>query len=225
MSQRRLTATTMTGRTAGAAVAAVLMTAALPPGPATATRAASGATAATSATVRDVVLEETPVPAHLADSTRLWLYGGSTHGSVVRQIAEHDSRILAGPSGHELGVTTSRGMQVETLGSVGRITGWTATSDPDDPVSAQRLHRMDVVTGVETVTDPTDEPLATTRDGWIGYSANGRLVAHTTAGGSRVLLRGLNCDQGARYKQLSRSRHANEAFVFGWLRTRVEVAA
>lgn len=36
-----------------------------------------------------------------------------------------------------------------------------------------------------------------------------------------VMLRGLNCSQGERYKQLSRSRRANEAFVFGWLRTRV----
>jgi len=36
-----------------------------------------------------------------------------------------------------------------------------------------------------------------------------------------VLLRGLNADQGARYKQLARSRRANEAFVHGWLRTRV----
>lgn len=36
-----------------------------------------------------------------------------------------------------------------------------------------------------------------------------------------ALLRGLNCSQGARYKDLARARVQNEAFVFGWLRTRV----
>lgn len=36
-----------------------------------------------------------------------------------------------------------------------------------------------------------------------------------------VMLKGLNCSQGERYKALSRSRNANEAFVYGWLRTRV----
>ncbi len=35
------------------------------------------------------------------------------------------------------------------------------------------------------------------------------------------LLKGLNCSQGARYKDLARGRVRNEAFVFGWLRTRV----
>jgi lysozyme family protein len=36
-----------------------------------------------------------------------------------------------------------------------------------------------------------------------------------------VMLKGLNSDQGARYKQLARSRTANEDFVFGWLANRV----
>ncbi len=36
-----------------------------------------------------------------------------------------------------------------------------------------------------------------------------------------VLLRALNCSQGERYKALSRNRAANEAFTWGWLRTRV----
>ncbi|MES2289283.1 MAG: glycosyl hydrolase 108 family protein [Pseudomonadota bacterium] len=39
----------------------------------------------------------------------------------------------------------------------------------------------------------------------------------------RVMLLGLNADQGARYKQLARGRVANEDFVFGWLRNRVSL--
>jgi lysozyme family protein len=41
------------------------------------------------------------------------------------------------------------------------------------------------------------------------------------ADGAKVMLRGLNASQGERYKQLARSRTANEAFVFGWLANRV----
>jgi lysozyme family protein len=36
-----------------------------------------------------------------------------------------------------------------------------------------------------------------------------------------VMLKGLNSDQGAKYKQLARNRTANEDFVFGWLANRV----
>lgn len=36
-----------------------------------------------------------------------------------------------------------------------------------------------------------------------------------------VMLRALNCSQGARYKDLVRNRAANEDFAYGWLRTRV----
>lgn len=39
--------------------------------------------------------------------------------------------------------------------------------------------------------------------------------------GRTVLLRALNCLQGARYIELSEAREANEEFVFGWLRARV----
>lgn len=39
--------------------------------------------------------------------------------------------------------------------------------------------------------------------------------------GERILLRALNCLQGARYIELARGRAANEAFLYGWLRTRV----
>ena len=40
--------------------------------------------------------------------------------------------------------------------------------------------------------------------------------------GSRVMLKALNGLQAARYIDLSRSRQANEAFVYGWLKNRVE---
>lgn len=36
-----------------------------------------------------------------------------------------------------------------------------------------------------------------------------------------VMLKALNAMQGARYIELARTRSANEAFAFGWLRTRV----
>lgn len=39
--------------------------------------------------------------------------------------------------------------------------------------------------------------------------------------GEAVLLRALNCLQGARYIELAEMRPANEAFVYGWLRERV----
>lgn len=39
--------------------------------------------------------------------------------------------------------------------------------------------------------------------------------------GEAVLLTALNCLQGARYIELARGRSANEAFLYGWLRTRV----
>ena len=39
--------------------------------------------------------------------------------------------------------------------------------------------------------------------------------------GERVMLKALNCLQGARYIDLTRARQKNESFIFGWLRTRV----
>lgn len=38
-----------------------------------------------------------------------------------------------------------------------------------------------------------------------------------------VLLKALNCLQGARYIELAEKREANEAFLFGWLMNRVEL--
>ena len=39
--------------------------------------------------------------------------------------------------------------------------------------------------------------------------------------GETVLVTALNCLQGARYIELARTRTANEAFLYGWLRTRI----
>jgi lysozyme family protein len=41
--------------------------------------------------------------------------------------------------------------------------------------------------------------------------------------GRGVLLKALNCLQGARYIEISESRERNESFVFGWLDHRVEL--
>ena len=61
-------------------------------------------------------------------------------------------------------------------------------------------------------------------DGQIGPGTIGALAAylkHRGAEGVTVLLRGMNCLQGARYIQLAKTREANEAFLYGWLRERV----
>lgn len=63
-------------------------------------------------------------------------------------------------------------------------------------------------------------------DGDIGPRTVGALAAylrHRGARGETVLLRALNCLQGARYIEISRTRAANEAFVYGWLSNRVGV--
>lgn len=65
-------------------------------------------------------------------------------------------------------------------------------------------------------------------DGDIGpgtLAAFRALIARRGRDGETAMLRGLNCDQGVRYKTIARTRQANEAFVFGWLRTRVVVPA
>ena len=41
--------------------------------------------------------------------------------------------------------------------------------------------------------------------------------------GERVMLKALNCLQGAHYINLSRARQKDETFVFGWLDNRVEI--
>jgi lysozyme family protein len=61
-------------------------------------------------------------------------------------------------------------------------------------------------------------------DGAVGpgtAAALKALIAKRGVEGERAVLKGLNADQAVRYKSIARSRAANEAFVFGWLRTRV----
>lgn len=61
-------------------------------------------------------------------------------------------------------------------------------------------------------------------DGDLGPSTIGGFKAYLKARGAdaeSVMLKALNSLQGARYIELGRARAANEAFEFGWLRTRV----
>lgn len=65
-----------------------------------------------------------------------------------------------------------------------------------------------------------------TPDGVMGPSTISALRAYyatRSAQGQSVLLKALNCLQGARYLELSQKRQANEEFVFGWINARVEV--
>jgi lysozyme family protein len=61
-------------------------------------------------------------------------------------------------------------------------------------------------------------------DGAVGPGTVGALAAflkHRGAEGVTVLVRAMNCLQGARYIELAEKRGANEAFLYGWLRERV----
>lgn len=61
-------------------------------------------------------------------------------------------------------------------------------------------------------------------DGDCGAKTRGALAAFLTKrgkAGSTVLLRALNCLQGAHYIELAESRAQNEAFEYGWLYQRV----
>lgn len=61
-------------------------------------------------------------------------------------------------------------------------------------------------------------------DGDVGPGSLAAFRAYRKARGAEadgVMLKALNALQGARYIELSRSRAANEAFTYGWLRTRV----
>lgn len=63
-----------------------------------------------------------------------------------------------------------------------------------------------------------------TVDGAIGPGTTKALLALSKARPARweaVVLKGLNCLQGARYVELSENRGPNEAFTFGWLDNRV----
>lgn len=61
-------------------------------------------------------------------------------------------------------------------------------------------------------------------DGFVGavtVRALGAYLALRGANGEQVLLRALNCLQGARYLELAEWDRSQEAFLFGWLRARV----
>lgn len=61
-------------------------------------------------------------------------------------------------------------------------------------------------------------------DGDIGPGTIAAFKAYRKARGAEadaVMLKALNCMQGARYIDLARRRGANEAFLYGWLRTRI----
>ena len=61
-------------------------------------------------------------------------------------------------------------------------------------------------------------------DGIIGPGTLAAFRAYRKARGAEadaVMMKALNCLQGARYIDLARTRAANEAFLFGWLRTRI----
>lgn len=63
-----------------------------------------------------------------------------------------------------------------------------------------------------------------TPDGHIGPVTIAALRAYLQRRGREgesVLLRALNCLQGARYIEITESRPANEDFVYGWIRERV----
>ncbi|QHA85553.1 glycoside hydrolase family 108 protein [Serratia rhizosphaerae] len=61
-------------------------------------------------------------------------------------------------------------------------------------------------------------------DGRIGSRTVTALNAFLSARGKEgecVLLKALNCSQGARYLELAEQRPANETFVYGWVKERV----
>lgn len=59
-------------------------------------------------------------------------------------------------------------------------------------------------------------------DGEIGNGTLGALDAYLKhRKNATVLLKALNCLQGARYIEISRARPANESFTYGWLEHRV----
>lgn len=65
-------------------------------------------------------------------------------------------------------------------------------------------------------------------DGEAGPASRSALTAYLKVRGREgegILLKALNVLQGERYIALGEGRAANESFVYGWLRTRVELAA
>ncbi|WJN64611.1 endolysin [Erwinia phage Pastis] len=62
-------------------------------------------------------------------------------------------------------------------------------------------------------------------DGQIGartISALGVFLAKRGKEGEQALFKALNCSQGNKYLELAEAREANETFVYGWLKERVQ---
>lgn len=65
-------------------------------------------------------------------------------------------------------------------------------------------------------------------DGQIGartLNALRAFLGSRGAEGETVLLKALNCSQGHRYLELAEQRVANETFLYGWVRNRIELPA
>lgn len=65
-----------------------------------------------------------------------------------------------------------------------------------------------------------------TVDGQLGIRSLAALRAyleHRGAEGEEVMLKALNCLQGERYIELAEGRPANEEFVWGWIKNRVDL--
>lgn len=63
-------------------------------------------------------------------------------------------------------------------------------------------------------------------DGVVGQGTRKTLEAYLkrrSDDGESVLLKTLNCLQGARYIELAEARQQNKAFIFGWIRARVKI--
>lgn len=64
-------------------------------------------------------------------------------------------------------------------------------------------------------------------DGLLGIRSLAALrsyLEYRGAEGEEVMLKALNCLQGARYIEITENRPANEEFTYGWIRSRVELA-
>lgn len=60
-------------------------------------------------------------------------------------------------------------------------------------------------------------------DGDIGHATMAALVAFMTFRDESVMIRALNCLQGAFYIELAERREKDEAFVYGWMKNRVVI--
>ena len=56
---------------------------------------------------------------------------------------------------------------------------------------------------------------------WFALAALRAFLGRRGDAGERVLLKALNCLQGARYIDLAQRRSANESFLYGWIANRV----